>query len=149
MSFLNFEMYDHIDKEKAIKSLVGDNLKGILIVLPKEEYIEKEEFLSKIMSSVKIEVNQDCCTLPVEDGDVVIISQLFGKKEINNVLVFGLDTKQIGLNYDAPLYKPIKIIGRMFITGHSLYHLDKNENKQDKLKLWNTLKAIFLESENR
>lgn len=130
------------NEEKLL--FLGDNLKRITIIVKDEDAIylpdDQLSFLLGILTA---------CKLSMADVSVINLAKNLHctYKEISNilkseiVLLFGLHPDAISLPLQIPHYQVQKFNNQVFLSSVSLIQLQND--KSEKLKLWNCLKKIF------
>lgn len=132
---------------KPEKIFLGDNKKGVVIVVKETEAVylndESLQFLSNILGACKLNL-----------GDVAIVNhhsqtlQYSILKELlqpNYLLLFDVDAKDINLPFTLPNYQLFPYDKCNFLTVPSLQKMLGNtqEAKLEKSKLWLSLKKMF------
>lgn len=130
------------NEEKLL--FLGDNIKRITIIVKDEDAIylpdDQLSFLLGILTA---------CKLSMADVSIINLAknQQCTYKEISNilkseiVLLFGLHPDAISLPLQIPHYQVQKFNNQVFLSSVSLIQLQND--KTEKLKLWNCLKKIF------
>jgi len=100
------------------------------------------DFLKEILKAIKYDLEQDTLTyfLDIFDKFSVISKDL--NDEIKEIILFGIEPTQLGLNFKAQLYRPFEHNGIQFLFTDKLSKI--KENKQLKSALWKSLQEIFI-----
>lgn len=114
---------------------------GWLVIIPNYEFLEKKEEILKFLKSIFNAIGLDLKdTLILEENFVMynhigIISKYI---QLKNILVFGVNTTQIGLKFALPKYEFFKISSYNLLIADPLEEIELNV-KLKKL-LWQALK---------
>jgi hypothetical protein len=148
-TFFNFSVFPLIDPIEILKRCSGTNLKNLLVVINvNEESEERLEFLTKILSAAKFDIKEDILLLKLSPKEAfgfidlhTKVTQSHPSGGINNLLVFGFEPKQFGLNVEVQKYNPFHFykIGFLFADGLSMIENDKSL----KGALWGGMKKLF------
>lgn len=138
------------NKEQNEIMFLGKNVKNILLIV-KENEAEiinqpRKNTLLKMLAACKLTLD-DIVIINLNDSGKSFekIREEFSPKKI---LLFDVTTQAIGLPFTIPHYQVQQYDGCMYISAPGLT-LEENDNdkniKAEKLKLWASLKKMFLE----
>ena len=132
-----------VPERQALKYL-GKNARKILLLVNNEKapFLLDDElaFLTNILSA---------CRLGLADVAIVNIHPLQETEiegavldlEARNVILFGIEPLSIGLPIRFPQFQLQPFNNRTYLYSPTLQELERN--KEQKLKLWNSLKTLF------
>lgn len=99
-------------------------------------------FLDKVLAAANLNLEKDTMFAEIPVSEPVHFSTDLKRKMPEQVLVFGLRPAQIGLNIEAPFYRPIDFYGTTWLFADALSVLEPDKNKKG--QLWSALKQMFL-----
>lgn len=143
MSLYEFQKYALESKEITSKRLKGSNQKALLVVLKTDEK-SLIPFLQKILQAIKMDWEKDILVLEIDSNTNLKLSEIWDSHKINQVLVFGIPPKQLGLNINIKAYEPLNWTNRQLLFSHDLTYLNDPKHAAYKKTLWNALKSLFL-----
>ncbi len=143
--FYDFEIYQSPETEIPAQFLLGKNEKKLLVVIRTSDFSDKnKELISKILGAVHYKLEKDAIQLHIPADKSFGINHLLVKNIVDDVVIFGVNPKEIGLSIEPILYQPIQIGTKRLLIAHSLEQISKNQDY--KKALWNALQQIFLKS---
>ena len=145
--FYDFEIYNSPNTDFPASASIGKNEKKLLIVLQNEDISEENKsFLEKILSAVKYNLDNDAQRLTIQKNEAIGINEILKKNEANDIVIFGINPKKLGLSFETILYKPSIISKKTFLVCHSLEQIKKSQDL--KKALWIALQGVFLKNES-
>jgi len=127
----------------VLQSTIGRNQKHILVVYREDKGKEElKQLLEKILTAAKFNVAEDVLLLNLPSKESFSFTALKGKVEIKEVLLFGVDPKLLGLNFDQAYYQPFEHLNCRYLFADDLSKISTNQ--QLKGNLWNCLKEMYL-----
>ena len=149
-AFLDFSVVPLKEPQEVLEKCSGSNQKKLLVVFDeKDESEERIEFLKKILAAAKFDIKEDILLLKITDKSTFSfialrtkVAQTHPSGGIDNLLVFGFEPKQLGLNLEVQKYNPFHFYdcGFLFAEGLSVIENDKAL----KGALWGGMKELFL-----
>jgi hypothetical protein len=118
----------------------GHNSKNILLIC--KNYESQEEFLSKIMKAVNIDLSEDTASWDCEKKGIPHWAELSKSGIFKKVILFGIQPAEIGLHIAIPFYKAIAWTTSEFLLADNLQTISEDKNK--KQLLWSALKEMFV-----
>ncbi len=136
-------------KEKSVEnsniSFLGDNCKKITVIVSSTEaiYLPDDElnFLLGILNACNLSM-ADVALVNVHKNASANYTDITDQLKAEKIFLFGLDSDRISLPLQFPNYQIQKFNNQMYLSSQSLKALQGD--KEEKLKLWNCLKKIFL-----
>jgi len=126
-------------------AFLGNHEKRITVLVSEEEsaYLPEESlaFLMDILSACKLSM-ADIALLNLARDPSVTDQFIAEKLAPLKVLLFGVDPLSIGMPLQFPHYQVQSFSNRFYLSAPPLDVL--RSNKEEKLKLWTSLKKIFL-----
>lgn len=123
---------------------LGDNLKKIAILISSEEaiYMPDEElnFLLGILTACKLSM-ADVALINIAKNAGLTYAAIAEQLKAEKVFLFGLQPEFIGLPLAFPHYQIQEFNNQVYLSSVNLQNLQ--DDKAEKLKLWNCLKKIF------
>ena len=141
---VNSDIFAFGSPQELSAHAVGDHQKGLLIFLRQADEAQHLAFLTKILSAIKYQLDQDCCRYVLADHHQLAIHSVPQLADARHILLFGISPQQLGLQFECPFYEPITIAQRTYLQSHSLESLQAPEHKAWKVALWQCLQQIFL-----
>jgi len=124
-------------ENEGLKYLGNGKRKFLIIINEKENNQKNIEFLKKILNAKKITLEEDIFLLPINDAHLSIF-QMKKEKPIEQVIFFGTEPTQLGLNINISNYQKAEINGLTLMKGDAISTIEKNESL--KRSLWGCLK---------
>lgn len=125
-------------------SFLGDNNKKICILIdsPGVIYLPDEElsFLLGILTACKISM-ADIALVNISNHKGLTYEDITNRFAAEKVFLFGIDTETLKLPLKFPHYQLQHFNDQVYLSSVPLHELQTN--KQEKVKLWNSLKRIF------
>lgn len=141
--FLDFDVYPNMSNTNDLNYIHDNNAKNTLIVVHSTD-IDSLEFLTKILKAINFDITQDVILLSIDKGQKVRLTDI--KKNVNNsienVLLFGISSDELGVQFNLPSYYSLKINNTNFLRADALATVSKNQTK--KKQLWQSLQKMFL-----
>jgi hypothetical protein len=125
-----------LDSNNRIK---GSNHKGVLLVYDIDDN-DHLDFLSKILSAVQLDFDK-ILTLEMKGRETFKIPTIIDEIKIDTVIIFGLNPKQLCINFLNTRYKIEQMKGTKFLFADNLDTI--SNDKELKKKLWLSLKELF------
>ncbi len=124
---------------------LGNNKKNIVIIItnPQSIYLPDEDlnFLLGILSACKLSM-VDIALVNLSKNEFINYKLITQEFEAQKILLFGVAPNEIELPLQFPHYQIQQYNNQTYLTSVPLSDLQKD--KEEKLKLWNSLKKIFL-----
>ena len=144
--FENFKVYD-LAGDIKITPGAGDD-KQILLIVQSEDRLSDElkQFLAKIVQAVDRNLDQDFWMLTISEATKLSFVDLVKDHNIQQTIVFGVQPGQLGININAPLYKPIHLSTNEFLFADDLQLIFEERQRGEKKMaglLWQGLKMFF------
>ncbi len=113
-----------------------------VVLLKATESSDKDkELLSKMLGAVKRSMDDTTLITVSEEEQGQSIAGLFENHAIQQILVFGISPKDLGLNIKARLYQPQTMHDKQILFSHGLPAIiQKPEYKKP---LWEALQQVF------
>lgn len=140
LDFFNAAIY----KAKDIVSnpgILGKNKKQILIVCNDFDKSEIADFLTKIMSAVNTDLQEDTSILNLKETDSVSWSNLVKTTKPEKVIFFGIEPARIGLHLKLMKYQNNSWSDMKILASDSLEEIIADKYK--KSMLWRELQVLF------
>ena len=142
-AFFDFTVYNISDSTNINESLSGDNQRRILVGFLDEQQNALETFLSKIMGSAKLNLENDCLILKGDTAtSIPTFAQIKSFQNVEKAVLFGLTGKDLGLNIETHLYIPFAFNNCHFMFAEKLSLIENSVER--KKALWNGLQTLFL-----
>ncbi len=145
-AFLNFPFYEVPEQNVSAYSFSGNHQKKILIAFV-DEGDEFFTYLQRVLSSVKINLVDDCLLLKInaEDVDLPRLHELQRESNFSKAIFFGISPKQLGFQIDLPKDQEIiKIQNTEILFTDALSDIQKSSATQRGLLRDNLLILIGL-----
>ena len=140
--FFDHEVYLSNDENIPGEWISGNNRKGLLVICNSiDKTDENSVLLSKILSAVQYNVEEDCHLITLPKNSSISILNFIKKNNIKHLIIFGISPISLGFSMNMIAYKPLKINNTRMIFAHGLTKIDKNQ--EFKRALWNSLKTMF------
>ncbi len=140
--FLNFEIYPNVIPTDKLNFIYENNSKNTLIII-KNANTTNLEFLSKILTAIKFDIENDIILLEVPDNHQINFAEL--KKgittNIETVVLFGINPKQLDLQFKLPNYYKLSVNQINYLGAEDLSTIANNNSK--KKELWAALQILF------
>ena len=144
MGFHTFNLIAHsIEAIDQVSNTASNSFKVMVVLEAQEDKVLLDRLLKKILAAINIDLAKDVCLLkaPEHSQSLNIINTIKDLK-IEKVICFGVQPKDLTLNFATSLYKPMTIGELTFLFADTLSTLDKDANR--KKALWVNLQQIFL-----
>ena len=126
-------------------SFLGSNQKNIALVVKAETsiYLPDDElnFLLGILTACKLSM-ADIALINVSKNAGLNYTTITELLKAEKIFLFGLDAESLELPLQFPHYQIQHYNSQVYLSAVSLTELQKD--KEEKMKLWNCLKNIFL-----
>ena len=145
-SLIELEMEQQSEPAASQSSfqVLGNNGKHILILVDSDQslYLEDDQlnFLLGILSACSLTM-ADVAILNIKKNPQVTYKTLTRELRPEKLFLFGIKPVQIGLPLDFPNYQLQQFNHQVYLTAPMLSVLQ--DDKAEKIKLWNCLKQIF------
>ena len=113
-----------------------------VLALAEPEFPGAREFLSKVLSSVQLNLDKDTLFAEIPELMQVSFVHELKNKHPEQVLVFGVAPAQLGLHIETAHYRPLSFYGVTWLFADALSVLEPDKDK--KSRLWAALKQMFL-----
>ncbi len=131
-------------KPAGIVSFLGENRRKIAVLvrataamyLPEDELI----FLAGILTACKLSM-ADIALINVEKNTGLSYTLMTDQVKAETVLLFGVDLAELSLPLQFPHYQLQHFNNQVYLSSVPLQVLQAD--KQEKMKLWNSLKKVF------
>ena len=125
-------------------SFLGDNKKRIAILVhsPQSIYLPDEElnFLLGILTACKLSM-MDIALINVSKNQGLTYNDIATQAKAEKVFLFGINPESLKLPLQFPHYQLQHYNNQVYLSSEALDKLQAD--KQEKLKLWNSLKKVF------
>lgn len=122
----------------------GEGMKKMLIIARSEDIDTGKETFGKIIKAIGYDIDQDCYILALgADKAKKDLAPLLRELDITDLIVFGVNPKELGFHIQARLYYPFQFEQMSFILSHSIAEM--NDNQKFKMALWQCLQKQFLQ----
>ena len=142
---LNTNKSEVISDEAANIIFLGNNANKIIILVNSTAaiYLPDEDlnFLLGILSACKLSM-ADIALVNVANNPAISYTEITGQFKAKKIILFGTEPEAIGLPLQFPHYQIQQFNNQVYLSSVSLTELQAD--KEEKLKLWNCLKRIFL-----
>jgi len=149
-SFLDFTLYPVPDEDWPAERVQGDGKNDILLLYQIEKEDDAAElaaFLDRILSAVKMDRKQEAYTIELTAGEAISLPRQPWLKSSSYVLIFGVQTHQLGLGFQLPAYQPIVFQGKTYLWSDALAAIAEERRQGGKKmsgQLWQALKTLFI-----
>lgn len=141
-SYLDYKVFVVPEFNEISSKLSGENQKHILVGFIDENNPALDALLERILTAVKLNIQKDCLTVKrLENEMLPSFSQLIQENTIAKVVLFGISSKDLGLNITPPQYIPLEFNNRTFLFADMLSKINAAENL--KKNLWDALRDMF------
>ena len=129
----------------ATISFLGNNQKKIAIILvsPEVIYLPDDDlnFLLGILSACKLSM-ADIALINLSKNSALSYKDIAAQLLAEKIFLFGVKPDALGLPLQFPHYQVQQYNNQVYLSSISLTELQND--KEEKMKLWNCLKNIFL-----
>ena len=139
-SFLDFKIINIKNAEKILSDCQGNSASAIFIGFLKEDEA-KLDFLTKILSAVKLNLNTDVCYLIKTKENDFSFSTLNVDNRFDKAIFFGIPPQKVGLQINYLKYRLFKISNCQYLFADDLSTIAQNQQK--KKLLWQALQVLF------
>ncbi|MBK8503626.1 MAG: hypothetical protein IPL46_16300 [Saprospiraceae bacterium] len=132
----------HLPSAAPIKVL-GESQKSYWIILSTSEEVNPllQDFLSKILKALGLDMHLDTYRIITDDSDGVYLSKLLGHLEDPKIIIsFGFTPSEIGLSIAHLPYQLLNLKHHRFLFCDLLDSVQNDPNK--KRALWETLQLL-------
>ncbi len=144
--FLDFEVIALPEKKSEVLNLNNVQNAGILIVYFNEKNNPDVEILLKnILEAAKIDFEKDIVSLKITAQEKFSFRQLRDKMPVKDLLFFGVQPSNFGLNYFIKPYQPLNVKDLRILLVNSLEEINADVKK--KKALWSCLKEMYLSNQ--
>lgn len=142
-SVFDFTIFPVSETKKVVLDAKGRNHQKLMIVYLVENDPKVDlAFLTKVMSAVKIDLDQDAHLIELTGDQHLSFAEMRSFSEFEKMIVFGKMPKEFGIHLAISKYTPLVRDGLTFLFADSLQ--DIANDKVLKGTLWSALKQVFL-----
>lgn len=143
---LETDIYDIPEASLDENRLQGKGAKGLLLIARESDLADGgKEKLEAIIKAIKMDIEQDAYLYVYPDEkDTKVLGPFLRKNKISDLLLFGINPKDLSLTIQAKLYTTFHFENLSLIISHKIHEM--NANRSYKLALWNCLQEHFLKS---
>lgn len=131
--------------QQSSVAILGKNLRRIIILVTNKEaaFLPDDElnFLLGILSACKLNMD-DVGIVNLAKNKGLSYTQIINDSKAEKLLLFGVKPDELALPFSFPHYQLQRYNEQLYLAAPALSNLQ--DNKDEKLKLWNCLKQIFL-----
>ncbi|HAO47761.1 MAG TPA: hypothetical protein DCQ97_12595 [Chitinophagaceae bacterium] len=131
-------------KPAGIVSFLGENRRKIAVLVRATAamYLPEDElnFLAGILTACKLSM-ADIALINVEKNTGLSYTLMTDQVKAETVLLFGVDLAELSLPLQFPHYQLQHFNNQVYLSSVPLQVLQAD--KQEKMKLWNSLKKVF------
>lgn len=136
--FENAEVFS-LKENTGESAFEGNSLSGILIICSGSITDEEKFFLDKILTSVKLKLNE---VMLMQSENASAFHRMKAALGFKKLILFGVAPREIGLNTACSMYVPSDFQDTQILASESLSVLE--ESATSKTLLWKALKKMFL-----
>jgi len=138
----NFEYpcYNISDSSFPTHRCIGNNARRTLVLAEQKDFEEHGVLLTKILRAVELDFNQDVSFISMESGESLNLLSTSSAKDYDNLLLFGINPRQIGLMTNARL-SLLRLEEHTVIASTQLSTIATDPKA--KRILWDHLKEVF------
>lgn len=133
-----------VSPETGVISYLGNNQRKIVIIVmsPEAIYLPDEDlkFLLGILSACKLSM-EDIALVNASMQSSLLYNKLTEQFSAEKVFLFGVDPQILNLPLQFPHYQVQQFNNQVYVSSASLN--DLQNDKAEKMKLWNCLKKVF------
>jgi len=146
--YLDFDLYAKPERQLKATDLSGQGQAGIFIAYdPGIKAADNLAYLKKILGAAKVDLDSDTYFLAVKKEEQLQLDKRQFAHEIKYVLLFGVQPKQLSLNFILPPYQVKSYQGETYLIVDALELIQEERKANNNKKagaLWLALKQIFL-----
>ncbi len=144
MGFHTFNLIaQSIQANEQLSHPTNHLFKVMVVLKAQEDKSLLDGLLAKILAAIHIDISKDVCLVKTaEPYHPINIINTIKDLNIDKVICFGVQPKDVALNFTNALYQPMHVGGLTFVFADTLSTLNKDANK--KKALWGNLQQIFL-----
>lgn len=148
-TFFDFDIINVPDSSQLTARTIGKNEKGIFILF-QDNQDNREElalFLEKILAAVQLNAQKDTLIMEITAAATISFIGLRQRFNFRYFICFGINPKQLGVQFETKPYQAIRHDGITFIFADDLqkiYEERQQGGKQMSGELWRVLKTMFL-----
>lgn len=129
--FFDFHLFPLSDWEQLGSRLSGGNARHVLIVMEhQEDDKELTDFLGKILSAAKLNLEEDTLLLKLTKGENISFSNLSQAKPVKYVLLFGVGPRQLGVHFPLVADEPTRFGKVLFLYSPRSAPCSKNARRK-------------------
>lgn len=123
--------------------VAGAGAKGVLVVVHSAEWdhATNQELITKILRAVHLDPEKDVYVVGLRTGERLSLQAWRQQGTLHRVLAFGCRPAEIGLQIEAPLYRPVELNGTHYLFAAPLAELSRDVNH--KKALWTAMRHMF------
>ena len=146
--YLDFDLYAKPERLFKATDLSGLGQAGIFIVYdPGQASNNNLDYLKKILGAAKIELENDTYFVALSHEEELQLDKRQFPTEIKYILMFGVQPKQLSLNFILPPYQVKVYQGETYLVVDALGLIQEERqagNNKKAAALWLALKQMFL-----
>ena len=116
-------------------------MRAVIVIAGDKNTIAADELLTGILTACKLN-HSNAVTLHANASIKETVTSIKEKYKTNNILLFGIEPIEFGLPITFPHFQIQESDGIQYVSSPALETM--LEDKSLKVKLWNSLKQIFL-----
>ena len=143
---LDYSLYELPEEPQEKQRFLGHGKKSVMVIAKVDDAGNDIEFLQSVLSPLGINYPEDVFILITPDPQVSFV-WLCQNYDFDKLVLFGVDTKVIGMQITVSLYRPINIAKKRLIFAD---HIDvftsekaKGGSRPKAKQLWMALKSFF------
>ncbi len=138
----DFSIFPILEPQSIQQRIVGRNHQKLMVVYTIESNPNEDlSFLKKIMSAVKIDLENDVQLLGLTNLERLSCSNISSFKSVEKLVVFGKSPLDLGIRIKTTPYQSISLDEKVFLFSESLAKVAADKGKKG--LLWNALKVVF------
>ncbi len=143
---LDYSLYDLPEEHPKNHGFLGQGKKNVMVIAKEDDAGNDIEFLQSVFSPLGINYPEDVFILITPDPQVSF-AWLCQNYDFDKLVLFGVDTKVIGLQISVPLYRPINIAKKrlIFADNVDVFASEKAKGgaRPKARQLWMALQSFF------
>lgn len=146
--FLDFPVYEVPDAAGLAQQVKGQLNRGILVITNEPDNTSgPDNFLSKILSAVKIDQEEATGLLVLTEQTANWLAPLLHSLKVKYLLTFGISPSQLGIRIEASLYQPVFLNDLTLLWSDPLSVIRQTREAGDPRRagaLWKAMQHLFL-----
>lgn len=139
--FLGFDVYNINNPNDNIDIIYNNDISNTIIFIKSSDK-DHLDFLTKILGAIQFDITKDIVLIEKLNTEKISLINIIKKYNINKIILFNIPQKDLGLSFQLPNYRPLKVNNSTFLLADSLNQISKNKVK--KKELWTALQQMFL-----